>query len=232
MRRVTVPALAALLLAPLGAAAPAHAADEVAVSMPGGVLYDPCDSHEFSYTARLPAGYTDRWSITFELIGPDGGEVDYEYLWSEPSTGLEDFSICGSPNLAGTYVIQGTGEACNPSSSCVPISVAQTSLSFRLPETRTTIKAKPRRPGKGRMVRFAVRSEDERPTGYFGTSSATVRLQVRRKGSWRTVRKVTTDEGGRASTSVRVKSRRTKVRAVTADTAFRTGSVSRSIRVG
>lgn len=232
MHRLVPAALAATLLAPFGIASPAHAANEIAVSMPGGVLFDTCGYYDFSYTAAIPAGYTYTWSADLELIGPDGNEVDTDYVYDDEATTASQFFLCDSPNLAGTYSIGGSGEACNSNYSCVPITVAPSTTTFRLPQTRTTLKARPLRPAKGQVVRFLVKSTDERPAGYFGTPYATVRLQVRRGGSWRTIEKTSTGDTGRAVVRARYTGRRAKVRAVTDGTSSRTGSVSRTVTVG
>ena len=199
--------------------------------MSSGVLYDSCGDYGFTYSARLPLGYTSSWSLDLQLIGPDGNEVDTDYLY-EGTSGTGDFFLCGSPNLAGSYVIQGTGSACNSDYDCVPISASPTSVSMRLPQTSTRLRARPLRPTKGEVIRFNITSQDERPTGYFGTSYTTVRLQVRKGGSWRTFKKTSTDDMGRAVVKARYTGSRVKVRAMTDNTSSRTGSVSRTIRVG
>ena len=232
MHRLAPVALAATLLAPLGMAAPAHAANEITISMSSGVLYDSCGDYGFTYSARLPLGYSYSWTLELQLLGPDGNEVDSDYWWDDPTSGTGEFFLCESPNLAGNYVIQGTGKACNSNYDCVPISVSPASVSMRLPQTSTALKAKPLRPAKGESVRFNITSKDERPTGYFGTSYTTVRLQVRKGGSWRTFKKTSTNDTGRAVIKARYTGTRMKVRAVTDSTSSRTGSVSRTIRVG
>jgi hypothetical protein len=170
--------------------------------------------------------------MDLELVGPDGNVVSSAYVYGEARTGTDSFFLCESPNLAGTYTIRGTGEMRGPDYTYAPISVAPSTVTFRLPRTRTVIRAKPSRPKRGQVVRFAITSKDERPAGYFGTSYATVKLQVKRSGGWRTFETTTTDEAGRAVIRARYSGRRAKVRATTPSEADRTGSASRIIRVG
>ena len=231
MRTTTFGLAMAVFLLPL-AAAPAHAANEVVVTMTGGVLYDSCGDYSFSYSSALPAGYGPYWNMDLELVGPDGNIAGGSYLYGEAGSGVDTFQICYSPNLAGTYTIRGTGETRNAGSDYIPISVAPSTVMFRLPMTRTSLKAKPLRPVKGQAVRFTITSKDERPAGYFGTSYASVRLQVKRDGRWRSIKSTTTDDLGRVVVAARYQGRRTTVRAVTTDESDRTGSTSRSVRIG
>ncbi|MBC2934645.1 hypothetical protein [Nocardioides sp. zg-1228] len=230
MLRTVVALAAGTLVAPLATAAPAHAANEVSISMPGGVLYDSCGNYAYSYSAALPAGYASNWDMELRLVGPDGNDVDTDSLSGRTLSGAGDFFLCESPNLAGTYAVIGTGQACNADDECVPIS-ASGSTSFRLPQTRTTLRFAPKRPAKGETIRFVITSKDERPAGYFGTSAAMVRLQARRSGSWRTIRKAGTNDFGKAVIKARYSGRPVKVRAVTRSDGHRTGSASRVVVV-
>lgn len=231
MRRTALLGLLAALL-PLTAVTPASAANELSTSMPGGVLYEGCGYHEYSYSAALPPGYTYRWEMDMQLLGPDGLEVDTDFLYtSEGLAGVADFFICDSPNLAGTYTIQGAGEACNSDYMCVPITTAPSTTTFRLPQSRTMLRAKPTRPAKGQVVRFRVESQDERPTGYFGSPYATVKLQINRGGAWRTFEKDSTNDSGKVMFKARYSGRPVRVRAVTESNSDITGSMSRTIRI-
>lgn len=232
MRYTVLASALAVLLAPLAAATPAHAANEVTLTMAGGVLYDSCTDQVFTYSANLPAGYGPYWNMDVELVGPDGNVTATSYLYGQSRTGTDSLFLCDSPNLAGTYTIRGTGEMDGPNYTDVPISAVQSTVTFRLPMTRTLVKATPKRPAKGEVVRFTIKSQDERPAGYYGTSYADVKLQVKRNGSWRTFESTMTDESGRVVVKGRYSGRRVAVRAVTDDDSDRTGSSSRTIWVG
>lgn len=232
MRYTVLGSALAVLLAPLAAAPPAHAANEVTLSMAGGVLYDSCADHDFTYSATLPPGYGPYWNMDIELVGPDGNATASSYLYGQSRTGADSLFLCDSRNLPGTYTIRGTGEMDGPNDSNVPISAVASSVTFRLPKTRTLVKATPKRPEKGQVVRFVIKSKDERPAGYYGTSYADVKLQVKRNGSWRTFDSNMTDESGRVVVKGRYSGRRVAVRAVTASDSDRTGSTSRIVRVG
>ncbi|WP_374457928.1 hypothetical protein [Nocardioides sp.] len=225
-------ALVAALVVTGALTSPAHAANEVRVSMVGGVLYDTCGDYGFSYAASLPAGYGPYWNMDLELIGPDGNIAASTYLYGEAASGVDTMQICNSPNLPGTYTIRGTGETRNSSSDYIPISVLSSSVTFRLPMTRTSIKATPKKPEKGQVVRFAITSTDERPNGYFGTAYADVRLQVRRGGSWKTLTKTSTNDSGRVVAKARHSGKKVRVRALTDGSSSHTGSTSRIIKVG
>ncbi|PVG82150.1 hypothetical protein DDE18_15860 [Nocardioides gansuensis] len=209
-------------------AAPAAAAGEVVVTMPGGVLYDPCGDYPFTITVAPPPGHADWW-VNLVLTGPDGNEADTAYV--DAGDAGSTFFLCEDPNLPGTYTITGSGTACNADYDCVPITATPSSATFRLPMTITRIKARPRDPDKGQPVRFIVTSRDERPAGYFGTPYASVKLQSKRSGAWRTVpgTKTYTNDRGRAVIRARYLGGRVKVRAVTASNSERTGSTSRTI---
>ncbi|MBC2933045.1 hypothetical protein [Nocardioides sp. zg-1228] len=230
MRYTVLGSALAVLLAPLAAATPAHAANEVTLTMAGGVLYDSCATHDFTYSAALPAGYGPYWNMDVELVGPDGNVTSSAYIYGESRTGVGSILLCDSPNLPGTYTLRGSGEMRGPDYTYVPISAMQSTVTFRLPQTRTRLKAKPRRPAKGQVVRFVITSQDERPAGYFGTTYADVKLQAKRNGSWRTLDSTMTNDSGKVVVKARYSGRRTAVRAVTTGNSDRTGSTSRVIR--
>ncbi|MBL0748494.1 hypothetical protein [Nocardioides baculatus] len=197
------------------------------------MLFDSCGDYDFTYAAALPAGYTSYWNMDLQLFAPDGNETSGAYVYGSAASGTDSFSLCDSPNLAGTYRVQGTGEACDPDYDCVPITAAPALVTFRLPMTKTTLKAVPKSPAKGQVVRFNVTAKDERPAGYFGTSYASVRLQSRRPGgSWRTISKTSTDDSGSVTLPARYRGQRVAVRAVTRSSSDLTGSVSRTIWIG
>jgi hypothetical protein len=233
MRKIVLAALTAVLASPLAVSPPAQAANEVTVVMPGGVLYDDCGDYGFTYSAGLPAGYGPYWNMDLQLIGPDGNEAASAYVYGEAATGSDTFFLCNSPNLAGTYTVRGVGETCNRDYTCVPMSAAPSTVTFRLPKTRTSVTAKPKVPvARGQVVRFTIKSTDERPAGYFGTPYASVVLQARRGGTWRNVDSTSTNENGRAVITSRYGGRRVAVRVITKNHSDRTGSKSRTLWIG
>ena len=232
MRFTVFSSALAVLVAPLAFTAPAHAINEVTLSMTGGVLYDSCADHDFTYSAGLPSGYGPYWNMDVELVGPDGNVTATSYVYGESRTGTDSLFLCDSPNLPGTYTIRGTGEMRGPDYSDMPISAVPSTVTFRLPKTRTLLKATPKRPAKGQVVRFVITSTDERPAGYYGTNYADVRLQVKRNGSWRNLHSTMTDDSGRVVVKGRYSGNRVAVRALTSDDSARTGSTSRTIWVG
>lgn len=230
----TTLAASALLLAATLTPAPAQAAGEGTVSMSPVVLYESCGMHPFTYQIARPAS-DNYWNMDFKLVGPDGIEVSTNYEYGPQVgtvQGTADFQICRYPNLPGTYTVTGTGESCPTAGSdvCTTITVAPYTVSVRLPMTRTTIKASTLRPSKGQVVRFVVKVTDERPTGYFATSSAKVQLQRKVGAAWKAVRgSATSTSRGRAVIKSRYTGGVVKVRAITKVTDELTGSTSKPV---
>ena len=78
--------------------------------MAGGVLYDSCTDHDFTYSATLPTGHGPYWNMDVEVVGPDGNVTATSYLYGQSRTGADSLFLCDSPNLPGTYTIRGAGE--------------------------------------------------------------------------------------------------------------------------
>ena len=112
--------------------------------MAGGVLYDSCTDQDFTYSANLPAGYGPYWNMDVELVGPDGNVTATSYLYGQSRTGTDSLFSATPRTWPGRTRFAGT-------------------VTFRLPMTRTLVQATPKRPTKGEVVRFAIKSQDERP---------------------------------------------------------------------
>lgn len=230
MHRTTVLAVVALV-STVALVPPAHADNELSVSFAGGVVYDSCIDDEFTYSVALPAGYTASWDMTLSLQA--------ESLWQPavavlpgPVYGVGTFAGCDKRNRPGTYTVIGLGSACDARGNCVLINSAPFTVTYRLPRTRVAITATPRRPKQGQTVRVAVLVEEERRDGFAGMPRAPVRIQKRQGGTWRTIEKWLTNDTGRLVVKVRHTGTPTRLRALTATTRHRTGSTSRTVRIG
>ena len=241
-----VPRRLALALAPVLAAgtltlaaAPAGAAGSGSISAQNGVLYaGTCYDHAYNYSVQLPAGTRD-WTLDVAFYTPDGIESGSDSTFSypsdpEPTTGSSSHQVCSS-ELAGRWTTRATLETCDYDFRCTTVSLPSTSFEMRRPTSRTGLRVSTKRPRSGQVLAFRIASQDERPTGYFGTDYAPVHLEWRDGTKWRRLPKgrTSTDSTGRAT--IRYKwatSGKLVVRAVTRPTESIAGSVSGSIKVG
>jgi hypothetical protein len=222
--------LAACLLGPAPAA---HAAGVVSTS--DGVLYDDCQDHAYSYSFTLPPE-TDSWSLDVAAVAPDGTTevTDFDYGSGGLAVGTGGLQFCGF-ELPGTYQLQATVEYDDYSSGVTGIMTASAVFSMRTPYSRTTLKVSDRSPRFNQPVRFVMKARDERPSGYFPTEYATIRLEVRARGTWHRIRggQVMSDSKGRAVVAYRWDLRRALwLRAVTKAGPSYAGSKSSPVRVG
>jgi hypothetical protein len=106
---------------------------------------------------------------------------------------------------------------------------------MRLPETKTALSVSTKRRRFDQVLRFKVKTTDERPYGFFPTEYADVLLQVAGNGKWQNLRgsKTTTDSRGRATIKVRATNddSAVQVRAVTKRDDEYAGSESKVIRI-
>ena len=217
----------AILVAP-----PSHASGSISAS--SGVLYDDCRMHPYTYSLSLPPG-TDSWSMSVSAVGPDGTEEASDYVYDDVTTGTGGLQFCGG-ELPGAYQLVADVEYTDYDASGGGTTTERFTATFsmRLPMTKTRLRVSDRTPRYNSVVRFVIRTKDERPSGYFPTSTAWVRLQVRAQGRWRNVRgaKVLTDSRGKAVLAYRWDvRRRLTLRALTLGSSSATASWSRPVAV-
>ena len=186
-----------------------------------GVLYDDCLDYPYHWSVSVPAGAGYR-ALRTSLVAPGGATVDTGYVPADANqqSGTSAFTLCQRVDPYGTYTIRASVEW-GPSKEAITGSSALDDSHFRMrkPASRTTLSVSTLRPALGQFVRYRVRTTDQRPAGYFGTSAAWVALQKWSHGHWVRIR------GSRAMThrtgyiAVRVKYLRhrkpMRVRAVT-----------------
>jgi hypothetical protein len=172
------------------------------LSSPNGVLYPGCRSHPYSYSVSLPPG-ADDWSLDVELYAPDGTYSTGDFVYDAPTSGSGTLLVCGS-EMAGRWTIRGTVEYWVDWSQG-SYSLPTRALTLRAPKSRTKIKAIPRHPHKNQVVKFKVRTLDERPNGYFRSTYPTVVLQTKRGGKWRKLKGSRTMGNDRGGTVIKVR---------------------------
>jgi hypothetical protein len=230
--------IALVLVAPLAGPAPSAQAAQAdgVVSVASGVLYDDCRDHPYSYSFTLPAG-TDSWSMDVEAVGPDGTtEVsDFAYGSGGIATGTGGLQFCGS-EAAGSYELRATVDHVDYDNVVADGAMTATAaFSMRKPYSRTSLKVSDRSPRFNQVVVFVMKARDERPYGYFATRYATMRLEVKARGTWQRIRgsQTVSDSRGRARIAYRWDLRRSiRLRAVTKASSGYAGSTSSPVRVG
>lgn len=231
MRRLlSVTLLAAASL--VGLASPSSAAGVLVVG--NGVLYQDCRDHPYSFSVLPPPG-TDSWSMDVTAYGPDGTSQASDFVYDDISTGSGGLQFCGS-ELPGSYELVAEVEYSDFDAygSGTTTERLTSTFSMRKPSTRTRLQVSTRSPRYNAAVRFTIKTSDERPSGYFPTSYADVRLQRRAGNRWVNVPsgKGFTDSRGREVLTFRWNTRgRFSVRAVTLDSDNLDGSTSASITI-
>lgn len=225
---ITMLALTSLV----GFAAPASAVGSMSVG--DGVLYDDCRDHPYFFSVLPPAG-TDSWSMDVTAYGPDGTSQASDFVYDDISTGSGGLQFCGY-ELAGRYELVAEIEYTDYDAAGSGVSTERLTSTFamRQPYTRTRLQVSTRSPRYNSAVRFTVKTTDERPSGYFPTSYAEVRLQTRVGSKWVNVRgaKGYTDSRGRDVMTYRWNVRgRIAVRATTLGSSSTAGSTSAPIIV-
>jgi len=218
--------VASSVLAPV---TPAHAAGG-AVQSPDGVLWQ-CHEHNYRYQIELPPGAYG-WSADVTISGPDGLEVSTDYLYDDenPTHGTSSFQIC-SFEMAGRYTVSTDVEWHDYDYNSSSFSLPDAYFKMRDPKTRTSLTAAPRKPRPNAVVKFRVVSKDERPNGYFGTSYASVVLEVKAGNKWKRIgRKSATNQRGVVTLRARYTGGRKAVRARTLGTDSASGSTSRIVK--
>lgn len=211
----------------VGFATPAVAAGSLTAG--DGVLYSDCRDHPYYFAVSPPLG-TDSWSMDVTAYGPDGTSQASDFVYDDISTGVGGLQFCGS-ELAGRYELVAEIEYSDYDAAGSGTSTERLTSTFtmRKPQSRTRLQVSTKSPRYDSPVRFVVRSSDERPSGYFPTSYAEVRLQKRVGSRWVNVRggKGYTDSRGRDVMTFRWNVRgRTVVRALTLDSSGVEGSAS------
>lgn len=220
----------------LGGAPEASAASAAVVSVSSGVLYDECRAHPYTFSFTLPAG-TDTWTLEAVAVGPDGTTVATDVVLGSgaSATGTGALEFCGTER-AGVYELQAAVVHRDVETATEGSQTSAASFTMRTPRSRSTLKVSDRTPRFNQHVRFVMKSQHERPSGYAGTDGARVHLEVRVPGRrWITVKgsRMATDSRGRATVAYRWNIRRPLwFRTVTETARGWTTSASRTIRVG
>jgi hypothetical protein len=167
--------------------------------------------------------------------GPDGTSQSSDFVYDDISTGSGELQFCGY-ELAGRYELVAEIEYSDYDAAGSGTSAERLTSTFamRQPQTRTRLQVSTRSPRYNSPVRFVIRTADERPSGYFPTSYAEVRLQKRVGSRWVNVRggKGFTDSRGREVLTFRWNVRgRVAVRAATLNSSDAEGSVSSPVTV-
>jgi hypothetical protein len=176
-------------LALAGLTAPAHAdPNTITASSVPGVIFEGCTDHPINYSVDPPAN-ASTWSIDFVLQAPDGTGAGSAFVTSsDPKTGIEMVSFCGSDKIPGAYTVTGTYRHLVGSTMTLT-PVTPFTFDMRKPYAAVTATSSDKTPRLGGVVKVKVLVTDERPTGeYFGTESAKVLLQRLKGGRWVKVR--------------------------------------------
>ena len=214
----------------VGLVSPASATGALVVG--DGVLYQDCREHPYSFSVQPPPG-TDSWSMDVTAYGPDGTSQASDFVYDDISTGTGGLQFCGS-EMSGRYELVAEIEYSDYDSdgSGTTTERLTSAFSMRKPSSRTRLRVSTRNPRYNSAVRFTIKTSDERPSGYFATSYAEVRLQRRVGARWVNVKggKGFTDSRGRDVLTFRWNTRgRFAVRAVTLESAKLEGSTSAPI---
>jgi hypothetical protein len=108
MRRTLMAALCGLLVVwPLVASAPAHAAPEPwgSTSARDQKMHPGCHEYPYRYRITTPPGH---WSSEIFLLGPKGGKVGSAFFvtGSDPVSGRSVWRLCRQGLVAGTYTMR------------------------------------------------------------------------------------------------------------------------------
>lgn len=233
LRKISVAAGLTIGVSALTAGTPTAQAATSWTSSTSGVLYGTCLNHAYRYSLSLPAGAID-WSLSVDLIAPDGTTEDSDFLWYEdgdPATGTSSFLFCGA-EMPGRYVIAATGEWDDSDYNSHPFTLPYSTFSMRQPYSRTRLRVSDRTPSPGQVVRFRIGTTDERPRGYFRTAYASVVLQHRVGRRWKAYRwgHAITNARGVVTLKARFRGRPVRVRARTLPEGYTT-SYSRVVRL-
>lgn len=188
-RKRLIVASVATGLALAGLAAPAQAdPNTITASSVPGVIFAECSDHPISYSVDPPAT-ASTWSIDFVFQAPDGtGAGSAIITSSDPKTGVEMKSFCGSGDIPGVYTVTGTYRHLVGSTMTLT-PVTPFTFEMRKPYAAVTATPSDKKPRLGQVVKVKVLVTDERPTGaYFATESARVLVQRLKGDRWVKVR--------------------------------------------
>lgn len=199
-------------------------------SSSNGVLYANNPQHAYRYSAPIPARAAD-WVMEVDLIGPDGGQASWDFVWGGRQTGSGNLYIFSS-SLPGRYTIRASGEWYDANYDSHAFTVPASTFMMRKAHSKTTLSVSDRTPRKGQTITMKVTIKDERPRGYFKTQYAPVKLQRKVGGTWKTYGWGTGKTSANGTVKFRTKftGKPTKIRAVAvSDTGDWTRSVSKVI---
>ncbi|MDX6375574.1 MAG: hypothetical protein QOD98_4562, partial [Nocardioidaceae bacterium] len=117
--------------------------------------------------------------------GPDATLTTEDHVSGDgtQTTGSRTFELC-SFNGPGTYTLRASGQSNDTSSSMVPFTLPDATLTIRAVRSRTTLTTPHHDLTLGRLFTLTVTVRDERPAGYLGTPFAEVAIQRRDHGVW------------------------------------------------
>ncbi|WP_370614387.1 hypothetical protein [Mumia sp. Pv 4-285] len=235
MKRFVAVTAVALAVPALVGVPSAEAATAASARASSGVLWDDCFDHRFSYTVGSAAASADDWELDVTLVGPDGRTADSNWLWKggDPASGSSSFFFCGGSDRPGTYQIRGTVTSYDEDYNATKRAIPTSTFRMRQPQTRSAVRATPKKTRTGRVVRLKGTSKVERPRGFYALEYAPVRLQQKVHGKWRNVKASQyTDHAGRASFRYRAKEKGTLTfRLYTPASSTQTASLSKAVKV-
>lgn len=199
-----------------------------------GVLYPGCHYYQFRYTIDPDKAAYD-WSLHVTAYDRRGSEATSASVWKEDdyrasgrSRGTDGLFFCDSA-LTGRYRL--TAELNFYGGPYSDEQVNGAGFTMRDARSRTRIAASDKRPDKGQVVKFRVRSLLEYPRGFFGEDFTEVVLQTRKQsGKWKRFDYGYTNDRGRVTFRGRwLDEGPVPVRAVTPRTDEHARSISRVI---
>lgn len=218
----------------LGLSPAASATDTLTTT--DGVLYYGCRDHAYGFSFALPPG-TDEWSVDVAAVGPDGTTEasDSDFGPGASANGAGSLEFCGSES-AGAYELRATVEYTDSAiGGADGTFLTVVPFTMREPRSLSSLSVSDRTPALNQIIKFVLKTRDERPEGFLPTLYSDVHLEARIAGSWVIVKasRTTTNEVGTAVLRYRWKSRRpVRIRAVTETSSGWSGSISAPLRVG
>jgi hypothetical protein len=225
MRRLGLHAVLVIVLT-FALAGPTSANDG-AVTVPSGPLYERCYDYPYRWQFEVAQGYN--YYVYGEMVvsGPDGAAAATDDFLEFSAEGRDTFRYCG--DRLGSYTVGATVTACNADLDCYTFDADATSFRFRLPLSTTALRASRTEVQKGDRVRLVARVFVQRPGGFRLTDRGYVRLERRTgRADWaRVPGSRAALRGGMHRWHVTYRGGRVKYRAVTLRSHGHAGSTSR-----
>jgi hypothetical protein len=227
--------IAFVVLALAFVAGPAQA-DSTHGSVTGvnGVLYNDCLSYPYHYALTIPAE-AQSWTLEVTAFGPDGQVAETDSVSNEEPVGVRSFFLCTRPDGFGTYTIRSTFHWLDGADTWQQSTLDAATFTMRKPHTTTSLRASTHRPTYRQVVRYRIKTLDERPTGYAPNAFAWVHLEKKSHGHWVRMKggRGMTHSTGRVTLRIRYLGhhKRMRIRAVTEPTVRYAASASPTLRL-